>query len=463
MHFPGSSRAAALAFVAALLGATPSHSTFAATAEHRLANGMQVIVKPDHRAPVVVVMVWYRVGSIDEVNGTTGVAHAIEHMMFKGTRATGIGEYSRLIAAAGGRDNAFTSNDYTGYFAVLQKSRLELALRLEADRMVNLTLSPDEWAREIKVVMEERRYRTDDRPRALVYEQLMAVALAAHPHRNPVIGWMSDLRNLTVADASEFYRRWYAPNNAVLVVVGDVRPEEVVALAEKHFGGIASRPLPPRKPQDEPPQLGMKRLTVKAPAELPYVLTVFRAPVLRDPERDEEPYALEMLAAVLAGNPAARLPRNLVRVERLASAASASYDGLSRGPGFFYLSATPVPGRTADDVERGLRREMERLIAEGVTQEELDRAKAQAIAGHVYQRDSMMYQAREIGVLEMSGISHRSIDVQLERLRAVTPEQVREVARKYYVDDALTVAHLDPQPLDGRRPAPPPAGSRHGE
>src|SRR5262245_7228715 len=386
------------------------------TTEQRLANGMQVIVKTDRRAPVVVAMVWYRVGSVDEVNGVTGVAHALEHMMFKGTRATGVGEYSRTIAAAGGRDNAFTSNDYTGYFAILQKSQLELSLRLEADRMVNLTLAPEEWAKEIKVVMEERRLRTEDRPRSQVYEQMMATALSAHPYRNPVVGWMSDLENMRVEDARDFYRRWYAPNNAVLVVVGDVGGDEVSRLAARHFGPIKSRPLPERKPQDGPPQRGAKRVTVKAPAELPYVSMVFRAPALRDPERDTEPYALEMLSAVLSGNAAARLPRTLVRVERVASAASAAYDGLARGPGFFWLSGTPVPGKSAADVEAGLRREMAKIVSEGVSQEELDRAKAQAVAAHVYQRDSMMFQAREIGALEVTGLSHKTIDRQLEKL-----------------------------------------------
>ncbi len=455
------SRPVAFMLAAVALASTLARAAPEATTERRLANGMQVIVKPDRRAPVVVVMVWYRVGSIDEVTGVTGVAHALEHMMFKGTRTTGVGEYSRIIAAAGGRDNAFTGNDYTGFYAALQKTHLDLAMRLEADRMANLTLAPEEWAKEIKVIMEERRYRTDDRPRSLVYEQMMAAALTAHPYRNPVIGWMSDLQNMTVEDAREFYRRWYVPNNAVLVVVGDVSPQEVVAAAEKYFGGIKSRPLPARKPQDEPPQLGMKRVTVKAPAELPYVVMVFRVPALRNPEADWEPYALEMLSAVLSGNPAARLPDRLVRVERVASSASASYDGLARGPGFFYLSATPTPGKTATEVEQGLRREMARIIAEGVTRDELDRAKAQAVAAHVYERDSVMNQAREIGSMEIAGISHKTLDLQLQKLREVTPEQVQEVARKYYVEDALTIARLDPQPLEGRRPAPPPADLRH--
>lgn len=452
----------AIVLIAAAL-ALPPAVALASTEEHRLANGLRVIVKPDRRAPVAVVVLWYKVGSIDETNGATGVAHLLEHMMFKGTTTVPPGEFSRIIAAAGGRDNAFTSYDYTGYFEVLHKSHLELALKLEADRMANLVLSPEEFAKEIKVVMEERRYRTDDRPRSLVFEQLMATALTAHPYRSPVIGWMNDLENMQVEDAREFYQRWYAPGNAVLVVVGDVDPRGVFALAEKHFGSIPTRLLPERKPQDEPPQLGVKRVTVKAPAELPYVVMAFRAPPLRDAERDWEPYALEMLAAVLDGNEAARLNRTLVREERLASSADASYDGIARGPGFFYLSATPTPGRSAAEVEEGLRREMAKVINEGVTEEELNRVKAQAVAAHVYQRDSMFFQARQIGVLETAGIPHQTVDLQLRKLREVTAEQVREVARKYFSDDALTIVYLDPQPLSGKRRAAPPAGLRHGQ
>jgi zinc protease len=451
-----------LALVALALPAGPGIAQ-SDTAEHKLGNGMRVIVKTDRRAPVAVMMLNYRVGSVDEVNGLTGVAHVLEHMMFKGTPTHPAGEYSRAIAGTGGRDNAFTSNDYTGYFAVLQKSHLGLALRLEADRMANLTLAPEEFAKEIKVVMEERRLRTDDRPRSQVYEQLMATALSAHPYRNPIIGWMNDLENLRVEDTRDFYRRWYAPNNATLVVVGDVGADEVVALAEKYFGAIPARELPERKPQEEPPQLGVKRVTVKAPAELPYVLIAFRTPALRDPERDWEPYALEMLAAVLDGNEAARLNRTLVREERIASSADASYDSIARGPGLFYLSASPTPGRSAADVELALRREVAKIIEEGVSQEELDRIKAQAVAAHVFQRDSMFFQARQIASLESAGISHRTLDLQLQKLREVTTEQVREVARKYFLDDALTIATLDPQPLAGARRVKPSLPLRHAQ
>lgn len=431
-------------------------------AVRELANGLRVIVKPDRRAPVVVSMVWYRIGSVDEKNGVTGVAHVLEHMMFKGTKMVAPGDFSRQISAAGGRENAFTSRDYTGYFQTLHKSALPLSFRLEADRMANLVLSPEEFAKELKVVMEERRLRTDDRPQSVVYERLMADALVAHPYRNPIIGWMSDLEHLSVADTRDFYDAWYAPNNATVVVVGDVAPAEVFALAEKYFGALPRKTLPPRKPQDEPPQLGLKRLTVKAPAEQPYVLMAYRVPGLEKPATDWEPYAFDMLESILSGNDAARLPQKLVKTDLVATSAGAGYDGIGRGPAFFYLSGAPVAGRSAEQLEQGLRREVRRVVEEGVTREELDRVKAQVIAAQVYQRDSMFFQARQIGSMETIGFSYRDLDLYIEKLKQVTAEQVREVAAKYLIDDRLTVAYLDPQPLAGAPRRAAPAGVRHG-
>lgn len=432
-------------------------------AVRELGNGLRVIVKPDRRAPVVVSMVWYRIGSMDEHNGITGVAHVLEHMMFKGTRSVPAGEFSKLIAAAGGRDNAFTSRDYTAYFQILQKSELPLSLRLEADRMSNLVLSREEFAKEIKVVMEERRWRTDDRPQSVVYERLMATALQAHPYRHPVIGWMSDLETLTVEDTQRFYDQWYGPNNATVVIVGDVVAEEVFALAQKYFGRIPRKALPQRKVQNEPPQLGIRRLTVKVPAEQAQVLMAWRVPRLQKPAEEWEPYALDMLEGVLSGNAAARLPQRLVRDERIAVSAGAGYEGVGRGPGFFLLAGTPVAGRSAADMEAALRRELQRVVDEGVSEAELNRVKAQIISADVYQRDSMFFQARMIGVLETVGLSYRDLDLFIERLQKITAEQVREVARKYLVDDQLTVAYLDPQPMASAPPrAAPPAGARHG-
>ncbi len=443
-----------------LLAHMPSAMAGGNMEERVLPNGLKVIVKEDHRAPVAVSQLWYKAGSMDEFNGTTGVAHVLEHMMFKGTPRVPAGRFTKLIAAAGGRDNAFTAQDYTTYFQQLQKSRLPLALKLEADRMQNLSLSKAEFGKEIKVVMEERRWRTDDKPQSLVYEGMMATAFQEHPYRRPVIGWMNDLEHMTAADARAWYRRWYAPNNAVLVVVGDVQPAQVFKLAADYFGKIKARPLPVRKPQAEPPQEGIRRVEVKAPAKLPYLLMGYHAPVLRNPAQDWEPYALEVLAGVLDGNGSARLNQALVRESRVASEVGAGYDDVARGPGMFVLEGTPSEGKTVRDVEAALREQVEKLKRDGITPEELQRVKAQVIAAQVYQRDSMFYQGMLIGQYEISGLSYQALDTRLERLKAVSAEQVREVARKYLKDDNLTVATLDPQPLEGHTPVAPPKGAR---
>jgi zinc protease len=343
----------ALAFVC--VSAVASAAT---VAQRSLANGMNVIVKEDHRSPVVVSMVWYRAGSMDEVSGTTGVAHMLEHMMFKGTSKVPAGEFSRTVARAGGRENAFTSRDYTAYYEQLHKSRLPLALELEADRMVNLSFAEEEFAKESKVVMEERRSRTDDDPHSQLHEQLMATVYILHPYRSPVIGWMNDLQNMHLADARGWYEKWYAPNNATLVVAGDVDPEEVFRLAEKYFGPIPSRALPERKVQIEPRQLGVKRITVKAPAELPYLLMAYHAPVLRDVENDPEPYALFVLNGILDGSDASRLNRELVRNARVANSANSNYDLINRGPALFFLDGVPAEGKTVADVEAALREQI---------------------------------------------------------------------------------------------------------
>ena len=445
-----------------LLGACVGAAAAAGIQTRTLPNGLKVIVKEDHRAPVVVSMVWYRAGGMDEISGTTGVAHVLEHMMFKGTQQVPAGEFSKIIAAAGGRDNAFTSKDYTAYFQQLQKSRLPLAFKLEADRMRNLRLTDEEFKKEIKVVMEERRWRTDDQPRALLYERLLATAFLAHPYRAPVIGWMGDLQNMQPADARDWYRKWYAPNNASLVIVGDVRAEDVFALARRHFGPIPPRTLPERRPQQEPAQLGIRRITVRAPAQLPYLMMAYRVPSLQDPARDWEPYALEVLVGILDGSDAARLQRELLRRERLATSVGASYDSISRGPGLLMLDGSPVEGRTVEELEAALRSQIQRIIQEGVDPAELERVKTQLRAAQVFERDSMFYQAMQIGQLVSAGLPPDSQDVMLGKLQAVTAEQVQAVAKKYFRDDQLTVGVLQPLPLP-RPPAPASApGGRHG-
>ncbi|MEW5780797.1 MAG: M16 family metallopeptidase [Pseudomonadota bacterium] len=436
----------------ALLVAVLPAPTFANPFETTLKNGLKVIVKEDHRAPTAVHMVWYRAGSMDEKDGTSGVAHVLEHMMFKGTKTVKPGEFNKRVAAAGGRDNAFTSLDYTAYFQIVPKEALPEMMRLEADRMANLTLKAEEFTSEIEVVKEERRLRTEDNPQARVYETLNAAAFMAHPYRRPIIGWMNDLDNMSWRDAREWYRTWYAPNNAYVVVVGDVDHREVFRLAEATYGRHKAKPLPERKPQKEPPQRGERRAIVKAPAELPYLLMAWKVPKLVDIDQDREPFALEVLAALLDGNDAARFPKRLVRGEKIAQSASAGYDAILRGEAQFVLAGQPAAGRTIDALEAALKAEIKRIQEEGVTEEELKRVKTQVVAAQVYKRDSMMAQAMEIGQFMSAGLSWRDIDKFVDKIKSVTAEEVQAVAKKYFIDDTLTVAVLDPQPLDPSQP-----------
>ncbi len=421
--------------------------------EATLDNGLKILVKPDHRAPVVVSQVWYKAGSSYERNGTTGVAHVLEHMMFKGTKTLGPNEFSKIISANGGRENAFTNADYTTYFQQLEKSRLPISFKLEADRMQNLNLSDEEFGKEIKVVMEERRMRTEDNPQSQTYEQFAATAFVNSPYHHPVIGWMEDLETMTGADARDWYQTWYAPNNATVVVVGDVDPQEVIREAKKYFGPLPPHTIPKLKPQMEIEQLGLRRLTVKAPAQLPYFIMGYKVPVVATAKEDWEPYALEMLANVLDGGDSARFTKNLVRGQQIASSVGAGYDIYSRLADLFIVSGTPSQGHSVDDLEKAVRAQIDRLKTELVDAAELDRIKTQIVASKVYEQDSVFYQAMQLGNLVTVGLDWRLMDSFVERLRAVTPEQIQSVAKKYLIDDHLTVAQLDPQPIANGKPA----------
>lgn len=426
------------------LAAPATDNTFETT----LTNGMRVVVREDHRAPTAVQMVWYRVGSIDEHDGVTGVAHVTEHMMFKGTPKVGPGEFNRRVAAVGGRDNAFTSADYTAYFQQVPAGQLKAVMVLEADRMRHLTLEPTGYSKEIQVIMEERRMRTDDQSSARVHEAMNAVAWQAHPYRRPVIGWMSDLEQMTVTDVRDWYRRWYVPNNATLVVVGDVNHEQVFGWARQTYGAIPSRALPERKQYEEPVQTGQRQLEVKAPADLPLLVMGWKAPRLNDPRKDMDPYALEMLAQILDGHDAARLPTALVREQQVAVSIDTSYDSTNRGPGIFLLQASPRPGHTVGELEQAIRGVLAEVANKGVTEQELARARSQLRASEVYKKDSVMGQAMEIGMLETLGYGWQSSPLMLEKLNQVSIDDVQRVAQSYFKDDQLTIARLVPQPLD---------------
>ncbi len=414
--------------------------------EYHLSNGLKLIVREDHRAPTVAHMVWYRAGSIDEMNGRTGVAHVLEHMMFKGTDKVKAGEFSRLVAAVGGRENAFTSRDYTAYFQQVEKSKLEDVIKLEADRMSNLNFDDAEFLKEIQVIMEERRLRTEDNPSSLLNESLMATAYMSSPYRHPVIGWMNDLENMKASDARDWYRSWYAPNNATVVISGDVDPQQTLEMAEKYYGVAAIHELPVRKPQVEPPQKGIKQAQVKAPADSAQLAMAWKVPRLEPGKLDDvEPYALELLTAVLDGYDNARLNRTLVKQEKVVNDVGVGYDMISRGPELFLISTTMAKGKTVEQAQASIRKALDELKQKGILESELKRIKVRILSEQIYKRDSIFGQAMEIGSTEMAGFSWKDIDYMLEKMQTITPEQVQAVAKKYLVDEGLTLGVLDPQ------------------
>ncbi len=422
-----------------------------------LANGMTLIVKPDRRAPTAVQMVWVRVGSIDEVDGTSGVAHVLEHMLFKGTKELKAGEFSRRVAALGGRENAFTTRDYTGYYQQIPADKLEQVMKLESDRFANNQWPDDEFRRELEVVKEERRMRTDDQPRAQLGEQQNAAVFTASPYHRPVVGWMNDLESMTPDDARAFYRQWYVPANAAVVVAGDVDVAKVRALAEKYYGSIPARAVPVRKPRIEPAQRGIRRVEFKAPAEQAYVSLAFRVPQIDAAGKfdgDNDAYALVVLSAVLDGYPGARLDRALTQgPERVADSAGAYSGFVGRGPQLFILEGVPSAGKSAEAVEAGLRAQVARVAREGVGAAELARVKTQWVASETYKLDSVIAQARELGSNWVQGLPLDASARIIARLQAVTAEQVQAVAAKYFGDDQLTAATLRPLPPEpNRRP-----------
>ncbi|MEY3761327.1 MAG: hypothetical protein RIR39_2818 [Pseudomonadota bacterium] len=416
--------------------------------EHTLVNGLKVLVKEDHRSPVAVSQVWYKVGSSYEPGGITGVSHMLEHMMFKGTDKHPAGEFSRIISENGGDENAFTGQDYTAYFQTMEASRLAVSFELEADRMRNLHLLPEELKKELQVVTEERRMRTDDNPQAKMQEQFMSMAYSNSPYKHPVIGWPADIANYTVEDLQAWYQRWYAPNNATLVVVGDVQPQAVFDLAEKYFSALKPSDIKPLKPQTEIEQLGVRKMTVKVPAKLPSLVMGYKVPVLKTAENEWEAYALEVLAGVLDGGSSARLSSALVRGKQIAVSAGAGYGLTSRMSDLFELEATPAEGKTVDQLEVALKDEIKKLQQNLISTEELQRIKAQVLASDIYQKDSNFYQAMEIGTLETVGLGWQKADEYVSKINQVTAEQVRDVAKKYLIDNHLSIAYLEPQTIN---------------
>ncbi len=433
--------------LAALL-ALPPVARAASPQEFTLANGLKVLVKEDHRAPVVVAQVWYRIGSGYEVPGKTGLSHALEHMMFKGTDKVPAGEFSRLVARFGGEDNAFTTDDYTAYYQVYSSNRLPLALELEADRMSHLNLRAEDFTQEIRVVMEERRMRTDDNPQALAMERFQSLAMLTNPERVPTIGWMSDLQAMKVEDLRAWYKQWYAPNNATLVVVGDVQPDEVRAQAESYFSGIPSQTVPMTPPPRELPEPGQRHMDLALPAKVPAMYLAWNVPGLATAATPKDAYALRMLIGVLDEGLSARLESRLVREQRILTAVSSSYNPFTRGDTLFTITAIPAEGHTLEEARQAILDEVNALKTDAIQPDELKRVYAGIIAGNVFQQDSIQEQASQIGMMESLGLGWHVIDQLPENLQGISADDIRNAANRWLTPANQTSLFLKPAALN---------------
>lgn len=414
--------------------------------EEVLANGLKVIMLENHKAPVVTFQVWYRVGSRNEPWRRTGMSHVLEHMMFKGTPAVSGGDFSRIVQENGGNYNAFTSTDYTAYFETMSADRIGIAIGLEADRMRNLVLRQEDFRTERMVVMEERRQRTDDNPKAYMVEQLHAAAFVEQPYHWPIIGWMSDLGSLTLEDLRAYYERFYSPANAFLVVVGDFRKGEMLKKITDAFGQLPAATPPERVQYIDPPQAGERRVVVRKEAKLPAVIHAYKVPNIRD----KDSFTLDVIEGLLSGGKSSRLYRRLVREDRIALSAEAANPLLSVDPDLFMISAECLPGRTPAEAEKAFDQEIAKLQSEPVGERELAKVKNQIEAALVFSQDSLFAQAMLLARYEMSA-GWRALDEYIPQIRKVTPEDVMRVAKKYFSPQTRTVAVLSPLPLSSEK------------
>lgn len=411
------------------------------TREFYLDNGLKVIIIEDHKVPIATFQVWYRVGSRNEVSGKTGLSHLLEHMMFKGTPKYGPKTFSKIIQRNGGVDNAMTTKDYTMYFETLSSDRIDIAVDLESDRMRNLILDPKETISERNVVMEERRLRYEDDPQNSLFELVTATAIMNHPYRNPVIGWMSDLSNIKVDDLREFYEAHYRPENAFIVVAGDIKSDDMLEKIKSAFGREAGGVSKPRikDVMVEPQQKGEKRLILKKEAELPYILIAYHTPSI--PQEDS--FALDVMSTILSGGKSSRIHRSLIYDKKIALDAGSDYSGMYIDPFLFFLWATASPGKEIAEVERALYEEIERIKNEPPSERELQKAKNQIESFFIFSQDSLYMQAMMNGKFEILG-SWRLKDKYLEEIRKIKPEDLQRVAKKYLTEDNRTVGILIP-------------------
>jgi zinc protease len=437
---------AALVFGAALNVSAPAFARVFDPETFTLDNGMQVVVVPNHRAPIVTHMVWYKVGAADESAGESGNAHFLEHLMFKGTRTLAPGEFSRIIQQNGGRENAFTSQDYTAYFQTVARDRLEIMMEHEADRMTNLVLTDEVVLPERDVVIEERRSRTDNNPSAKLRETMQATLYLNHPYRLPVIGWQHEIEALNTETALAFYRKWYAPNNAILIVAGDVTAAEVRPLAEKYYGVIPARSVPERQRVTEPLQTSARTVTHEsARVRQPAVSINYIAPSYRGGD-SQHAYALQILDEILSGGSTSRLYRSLVVEQKLAVSVGSGYSATALDLSDFDFYASPAPGVEIERLEAALRAEIAAVLENGISEKELVSAKRRKRADSVYARDDLGTAPRIIGMSLATGRSIEEIENWPDLIDAVTIEQVTAAARAVFRDESSVTGYLLPKP-----------------
>ncbi|HUK40879.1 MAG TPA: pitrilysin family protein [Candidatus Acidoferrales bacterium] len=422
-----------------LLLTAPEVSHATAVKEFVLQNGLKVLLLEDHKSPAVTFQVWYRVGSRNEKDGKSGLSHFLEHMMFKGTPSVKPEEYSRIIAKNGGRSNAFTTSDVTVYFATMSRDKIGIEIEMEADRMANALLGDTYFEPEKKVIQEERRLRTDDKPVAALDEVTSAVAYTVHPYRRPVIGWMDDIQNLSRQDLVDHYKLYYAPNNAFIVVAGDFSSEEILSKIKAAFEKIPRGPEPPEVRAEEPPQRGERRVFLKKEAELPFLMMFYHAPNLKSLDN----FALDLLTVVLAGGRSAPLYHDLVYQKRLARSVDASYSSVSIDPGGFSITAQLMPGKEAPEVEREIDLLVDKVKVEPISERDLQKAKNQIESSFIFAQDSIFGQAMKIGYYEANG-GWRQMDQYIDGIRRVTRKDIQRVAKEYLDRDQRTIGVLIP-------------------
>ncbi len=422
----------------------PEIATVDQTHETTLDNGLKVLVREDHRSPVVTTMIWYKVGSVDEPRGLGGISHMLEHMMFKGTDTLGPNEHSTIIANLGGRDNAFTSTDYTAYFESLPAWELETALKLEADRMENLELRAEDFTPERLVVAEERRQRTDSNPQAKLYEAFNATMFTSSAYRNPVIGWMPEIEGWSLQDLQNWYQQFYAPNNATVVIVGDVDPNKTIEMVQQYFGKIPSSNNIVRPANFEVAQTGEKRIDLALPANLPLLFMGYKAPSINETEDEMEAATLLLTSLILDGTRSSRLEKSLVRDQQIALQAGSYYNYGARYTTPFTFIGVPAEGVSLDQLEQAFKQALHKLQTEPVTQAELDRIIGLYEASNIYAQDSVYSQAMLLGQAETTGEGWQNAEKRVERLKQVTPEMIQAAAQKYFQDDLATIATLHP-------------------